>query len=49
VWREIWDDIGAMLSKAMLGDEGIYVEEQLLMAKSMVWIIAPALQNYDPT
>jgi PAS domain S-box-containing protein len=31
VWREIWGDIGPMLSKAMLGDEGTYVEEQLLI------------------
>jgi PAS domain S-box-containing protein len=31
VWREIWDDIGPMLSKAMQGDEGTYVEEQLLI------------------
>ena len=31
VWREIWDDIGPMLSKAMLGDEGTSVEEQLLI------------------
>ncbi|HVG10381.1 MAG TPA: ATP-binding protein [Thermoanaerobaculia bacterium] len=31
VWREIWDDIGPMLSTAMSGDEGTYVEEQLLI------------------
>src|SRR5262249_23217372 len=31
VWREICDDIGPMLSKAMRGDEGTYVEEQLLI------------------
>ena len=31
VWREIWDDIGPMLSKAMQGDEGTYVEAQLLI------------------
>ncbi len=31
VWREIWDDIGPMLAKAMTGDEGTYVEEQLLI------------------
>ena len=31
VWREIWTDIGPMLATAMRGDEGIYVEEQLLI------------------
>src|SRR5215813_904917 len=31
VWREIWDHIGPMLSKAMQGDEGTYVEAQLLI------------------
>ena len=31
VWREIWSDIGPMLATAMRGDEGIYVEEQLLI------------------
>jgi PAS domain S-box-containing protein len=31
VWREIWDDIAPMLAKAMTGDEGTYVEEQLLI------------------
>ena len=31
VWREIWDDIGPMLAQAMRGDEGTYVEEQLLI------------------
>ncbi len=31
VWREIWDDIGPLLATAMKGDEGIYVEEQLLI------------------
>ncbi|HEX3440560.1 MAG TPA: response regulator, partial [Pseudolabrys sp.] len=31
VWREIWDDIGPMLAKAMGGDEGTYVEAQLLI------------------
>ena len=31
VWREIWVDIGPMLSTAMNGDEGTYVEEQLLI------------------
>jgi PAS domain S-box-containing protein len=31
VWREIWDEIGPMLSSAMSGDEGTYVEEQLLI------------------
>lgn len=31
VWREIWQDIGSMLATAMKGDEGTYVEEQLLI------------------
>jgi len=31
VWREIWDVIGPMLSTAMTGDEGTYVEAQLLI------------------
>src|SRR5262245_15453685 len=31
VWRELWDDIGPMLAKAMTGDEGTYVEEKLLI------------------
>jgi len=31
VWREIWNDISPMLSTAMSGDEGTYVEEQLLV------------------
>jgi PAS domain-containing protein len=31
VWREIWDDIGPMLATAMGGEEGIYVESQLLI------------------
>src|SRR5689334_24963048 len=31
VWREIWTDIGPMLATAMQGDEGTYVEEQLLI------------------
>jgi PAS domain S-box-containing protein len=31
VWHEIWDDIGPMLSQAMGGLEGTYVEEQLLI------------------
>jgi PAS domain S-box-containing protein len=31
VWREIWGDIGPMLATAMRGDEGTYVEEQLLI------------------
>ena len=31
VWREIWQDIGPMLSQAMGGDEGTYVEAQLLI------------------
>jgi PAS domain S-box-containing protein len=31
VWREIWNDIDAMLRTAMAGDEGTYVESQLLI------------------
>src|SRR6202167_2194677 len=31
VWREIWQDIEPMLSQAMGGDEGTYVESQLLI------------------
>jgi signal transduction histidine kinase/FixJ family two-component response regulator len=31
VWREIWQEIGPMLSQAMGGDEGTYVEAQLLI------------------
>ncbi len=31
VWREIWKDIGPMLAHAMGGEEGTYVEEQLLI------------------
>ncbi len=31
VWREIWPEIGPMLTKAMGGVEGTYVEEQLLI------------------
>jgi PAS domain S-box-containing protein len=31
VWREIWGDIAPMLATAMSGDEGTYVEEQLLI------------------
>lgn len=31
VWQEIWDDIGPMLATAMGGDEGTYVEDQLLI------------------
>jgi PAS domain S-box-containing protein len=31
VWGEIWDVIGPMLSTAMAGDEGTYVESQLLI------------------
>jgi len=31
VWREIWPDIGPMLATAMSGDEGTYVEAQLLI------------------
>lgn len=31
VWREIWQDIEPMLSQAMGGNEGTYVESQLLI------------------
>ena len=31
VWREIWPNIGPMLATAMGGDEGTYVEAQLLI------------------
>jgi hypothetical protein len=31
VWREIWGDIGPMLDTAMSGDQGTYVEAQLLI------------------
>ena len=31
VWREIWHEIGPMLSQAMGGNEGTYVEAQLLI------------------
>ncbi|WP_343714052.1 response regulator [Inquilinus sp.] len=31
VWREIWGDIGPMLATALAGDEGTYVEQQLLI------------------
>jgi PAS domain S-box-containing protein len=31
VWREIWSEIGPMLSHAMGGEEGTYVEAQLLI------------------
>jgi hypothetical protein len=31
VWREIWPEIGPMLATAMGGDEGTYVESQLLI------------------
>jgi hypothetical protein len=31
VWREIWNDIGPMLETAMSGDQGTYVEAQLLI------------------
>jgi PAS domain S-box-containing protein len=31
VWSEIWDVIEPMLQQAMLGDEGTYVESQLLI------------------
>jgi hypothetical protein len=34
IWREIWDVIGPMLSTAMAGDEGTYVESQLLQPDS---------------
>jgi signal transduction histidine kinase/DNA-binding response OmpR family regulator len=31
VWREIWDDIGPLLETAMRGDQGTFVESQLLI------------------
>ena len=31
VWREIWPDIGPMLDTAMHGEQGTYVEAQLLI------------------
>jgi signal transduction histidine kinase/DNA-binding response OmpR family regulator len=31
VWREIWAEIGPMLATALAGDEGTYVEQQLLI------------------
>ena len=31
VWHEIWDDIAPLLATAMSGEEGTYVEEQLLI------------------
>src|SRR5690606_10328938 len=31
VWREIWEVIAPMLTTAMTGDEGTYVESQLLI------------------
>jgi signal transduction histidine kinase/DNA-binding response OmpR family regulator len=31
VWREIWSEISPLLATAMRGDEGIYVEQQLLI------------------
>ncbi len=31
VWQEIWPDIGPLLATAMKGDEGTYVEDQLLI------------------
>ncbi|ABD08512.1 PAS/PAC sensor hybrid histidine kinase [Rhodopseudomonas palustris HaA2] len=31
VWHEIWDDIAPLLAKATSGDEGTYVEAQLLI------------------
>ncbi len=31
VWREIWDDIGPMLATALGGEQGTYVESQLLI------------------
>ncbi|MFZ5779032.1 MAG: response regulator [Pseudomonadota bacterium] len=31
VWQEIWNDIGPMLATAMGGDQGTYVEAQLLI------------------
>jgi len=31
VWKEIWHEIGPMLGQTMQGDEGTYVESQLLL------------------
>jgi len=31
VWREIWEDIGPLLARALSGKEGTYVEEQRLI------------------
>src|SRR5262249_47630340 len=31
VWRELWSDIGPMLETALRGDQGTYVESQLLI------------------
>ncbi|WP_187829952.1 ATP-binding protein [Siccirubricoccus phaeus] len=31
VWQEIWQDIGPLLATALTGDEGTYVEKQLLV------------------
>ena len=31
VWREIWGEIAPLLDKAMIEEEGTYVEEQLLI------------------
>ena len=31
VWQEIWDDLGPLVAIAMSGDEGTYVEAQLLI------------------
>ena len=31
VWGEIWDDIGPLLDTAMVGEQGTYVEAQLLI------------------
>ncbi|MGJ5205517.1 ATP-binding protein [Bradyrhizobium sp. HKCCYLR20261] len=31
VWHEIWEDIGPLLAKASRGDQGTYVEAQLLI------------------
>ncbi len=31
VWHEIWDDIGPMLDTALTGEQGTYVEAQLLI------------------
>ena len=34
VWREIWGEIGPMLDTAMRGDQGTYVEAQLLIMEA---------------